>query len=357
MEMRKLKVGIIGMGTIGNVHADAYAANAGEAELAAICDIDASKLSAQGAKRSIPESARFADYRELLKSDVEAVDVCVWNAWHKEIAIAALEAGKHVLLEKPMAMNAKEASEILAAAKKSGKKLQIGMVKRHSGETMRAKELVDAGALGQIYHIRAVFMRNRGIPGLGGWFTDKAQSGGGPLIDCGVHWFDAALHVSGLWRPTSASAKCYAKFGTRMAGYKYVDMWAGPPKLDGKFDVEDYSSGFVRFGDKATMSFEVAWAVNSESGGYLEFLGDKEGIRIFEDKPLKLMTEQNGYIANVFPQFPDTGNMFHRQEKSFLAVCRGESEPLANGEQGVAIMKLIDAIYESDKLGREVQIN
>jgi len=354
--MERMKTGIIGMGSIGNVHADAYAANATEAELSAICDIDAEKLKAQGERRGVKENMRFADYRELLKTDVEAVDVCVWNAWHKEIAIAALEAGKRVLLEKPMAMNAKEAEEILKAAKKSGKTLQIGMVKRQQGDTRLAKRLVEEGALGEIYQIRSVFIRNRGIPGLGGWFTTKSMSGGGPMIDCGVHWFDAAMHVSGLWNPTAVSAKCFAKFGPRMGGYKYVDMWAGPPKLEGKYDVEDYATGFVRFGEKATMSFEVAWAANTEEAGFIEFLGDKGGLRIFDGKPVKLMTELNGELADIVQRFKDPGNMFHSQAKAFLAACRGEAKPAATGEEGFVAMKLIDAIYESDKSGAEVKI-
>lgn len=355
-----MKVGIIGMGSIGNVHADAYAANAGAAQLTAICDIDKTKLESQGEKRGIPKAMRFADYKALLKTDIKAVDVCVWNAWHKEIAIAALKAGKHVLLEKPVAMNAKEAAEIQAAAKKSGKTLQIGMVKRQQGDTMMAKKLVDEGVLGEIYHIRAVFIRNRGIPGLGGWFTTKSMSGGGPLIDCGVHWFDSALHVSGLWKPTAVSAKCYAKFGPRMGNYKYISMWAGPPNLKGKFDVEDYATGLVRFGTKATMSFEVTWAANVEENSYLEFLGDKGGLKIFDGKPMKVMTELNGELADVNYRFNDQGgafaNIFAAQADAFIKACRGEGKPAATIEEGLVAMKVMDAIYESDKINAEVKI-
>lgn len=353
---RKLKVGIIGMGAIGSVHADAYGAHKDDAELAAICDVDESKLSAHGEKRGIPKAGLFKDYKKLLASDVEAVSVCVGNTLHKEVAIAALKAGKHVLLEKPMAMDSKQATDILSAAKKSGKTLQIGMVRRQSGDAKMLRQYVKDGFFGEIYHIHASLIRNRGIPGLGGWFTTKAMSGGGPLIDIGVHWFDAAMFVSGLWKPTSVSAKCYSKFGPRMGEYKYIGMWAGPPKLDGVCDVEDYATGFARFGAKATMSFEIAWAANAEDSAYIEILGDKAGARMFHDKPLKIMTELNGGLADVSPRYPDPGNIFHNQAKAFLAACRGEAKPAATGEEGVAVMKLIDAVYESSRRGAEVKI-
>jgi len=299
---------------------------------------------------------RFTDYRDLIASDVDAVSVCVGNTLHKPVAIAALKAGKHVLLEKPMAMNAREAAQIVTAAKASGKVLQIGMVRRQATDAQFVRERIDKGDFGDIYHIRAVLLRRRGIPGLGGWFTTKAQSGGGPLIDIGVHWFDAAMYVSGLWNPTSVSAMTYAKFGREMKNYRYVGMWAGPPRYDGVCDVEDYAAGFVRFGKKATMSFEIAWACNADEGGYIEFLGTRAGARIFDGKPIKILTEQANTIADVLPQTPDRGNAFRNQICSYLAACRGERPPFATGEQGLINMKLIDAVYKSGETGREVAI-
>jgi predicted dehydrogenase len=350
----KLKVGVVGVGAIGTVHCDAYQANSEQAELRALCDSDRQRLAAQGEKRGVAH--RFSDYRDLLKSDVEAVSVCVGNTLHREVAVAALKAGKHVLLEKPMAMNAAEAAEIVAAAKKARKTLQIGMVWRQAGEAQVVRKLVEDGVLGEIYHLRAVLTRRRGIPGLGGWFTTKAQSGGGPLIDVGVHWFDIAMHLSGLWKPTHVSAMCYAKFGPRMREYRYVGMWAGPPKYDGVFDVEDYAAGFVRFGPKASMSFEISWAGNIQEQGFVELLGDKGGVRVLEGKPTTILTEFQGHVADVTPQYPDPGNRFHLQARKFLAACRGEGAPAATGEEGLIVMKLIDAVYASAAAGREVAV-
>lgn len=350
---KKLKLGIIGMGAIGNVHAAAHAA-VGAAELVAVCDLLPEKLTAAKAKYNVPQT--FEDYRDLLASDVEAVTVAVPNAVHHPIAVAALKAGKHVLLEKPMSVNAKLAADIVATAKNAKGILQIGMIWRQDPAAQVVREYVKKGAFGKVYHIRAVMTRRRGIPGLGGWFTTKSQSGGGPMIDLGVHWFDISMWMSGLWNPTSVSAKTYDVFGPRMRKYAYVDMWAGPPKFEGKFDVEDYSTGFVRFGNKATLSFEISWAGNNESQGWVEILGTEAGAKVLDGRPLVLLTEQNGRVADISPKFPARAQNFESQARAFVAACRGQRPPAATGEQGVVVLKLIDAIYASSKANKEVAI-
>ncbi len=354
MQKDKVKIGIIGVGAIGAVHADAYAATP-EAEMTAICDVSDARLSMIGDKHGIKH--RFNNYRELLKTDVEAVSICVGNALHREVAVAALKAGKNILLEKPMAMNAKEAAEIVAAGKKARKVIQIGMVNRQNPAVKVVKDYIKNGEFGEIYHLRTVLIRRRGIPGLGGWFTTKSASGGGPLIDLGVHWFDASMYVSGLWKPTHVSASNYAKFGSDMRNYRYVSMWAGPPKYNGVCNVEDYSAGFVRFGNKATMSFEIAWAGNTEDVAFIDILGDKGGARLFSDKPLIIYTEHNEKVVNISPLIDTSVNGFQRQAGIFLNACKGKGAPAATAEEGLTVMKLIDAVYASGKAGREVAIS
>jgi predicted dehydrogenase len=351
----KIKVGIVGMGAIGTHHADAFK-SLPDADLAAICDISEERLKAQGERLGVPESGRFTDYRKLLASGVDAVVVGVGNILHREVAVAAFRAGKHVLVEKPMAMNAREAQDIQDASVKARRALQVGMVWRQAAESKLAREYVEKGVFGEIYHLRAVLIRRRGIPGLGGWFTTKAASGGGPLIDIGVHWFDLAMYVSGLWKPTAVSAMTYAKFGPRMKGYRYVSMWAGPPKYDGVCDVEDYAAGLVRFGAKASMSFEIAWAANSQETGFIEILGDKAGVTLCDGKPLCLLTEHGDRVADIMPKINTNVNRFQSQAAAFLAACRGEASPAATGKEGVMVMKLIDAVYRSSDQGREVKI-
>ena len=353
-KIKKLKVGVIGLGAIGNTHVDAYIANATAAEITAVCDMLPERVKTLGDKCGA--QGRFNDYRELLKSDVDAVSVCVGNTLHREVAVAALRAGKHVLLEKPMAMNAREAAEIVATAGRSRRVLQIGMVRRQNGDVQAVRRMVANGEFGKIYHMRAVMIRRRGIPGMGGWFTNKAQSGGGPLIDLGVHWFDVAMHVSGLWKPTSVSAATYSNFTRDMRAYKYVSMWAGPPKLDGVCDVEDYATGLVRFGREATMSFEIAWAANLPDQSYVEIAGEKAGVRLFENAPLRILTETKNHPADISPLIPDAGNTFQSQARLFLAACRGECPPAATGAEGLVNMRLIDAVYRSAATGREVRV-
>ncbi len=350
---KTINVGVIGLGAIGNVHLDAYQAVDGKA-VTAICDVLPDRVEEQGKRLNI--AGRFTDYHELLKSDVDAVSICVGNALHRDVALAALNAGKHVLLEKPMAMNAGEALEIQKAGEQADCVVQVGMVRRQATEIQVVRSMVERGLFGEIYHMRAVMIRRRGIPGLGGWFTTRAQSGGGPMIDLGVHWFDAAMYVSGLWNPTHVSAKTYAKFGRDMHAYRYTGMWAGPPKFDGVFDVEDYSTGLIRFGDQATLSFEIAWAANAKEESYIELLGDRAGVRIFDGEPLRIWTEHDDRPADILPKVADAGNPFESQVRKFLAACRGDAPPAATAAQGVTIMKTIDAVYASSDQNREVAI-
>ena len=351
---KNLRVGIIGIGAIGSFHAASYKAS-GAAEISAICDIDPKRLKQKAKELGVKQT--YKDYHELLTGDVEAVSICVGNALHREVAVAALQARKHILLEKPMAMDAAEAAKIVDAAGEAGTVVQIGMVNRQRSEVQVLRDYIKAGYLGEIYHMRCVLIRRRGIPGLGGWFTTKAASGGGPMIDLGVHWLDAAMWLSDHWNPTSVSAMTYAKFGTDMENYTYVNMWAGPTKLDGTCDVEDYSTGFVRFAEKATLSFDIAWAANTAEQNYVELVGDKGGARIFTGEPLTIYTQHHGRLADICPKFDEKANRFNVQAVKFLAACRGECPPEATAQQGLTVMKLIDAIYASGKQGKEIIID
>ena len=241
----KIRIGIIGCGTIGSVHADAYA-KVKNAELVALCDILPDRLKEKAERHKV--ALTYTDYRELLANpDIDAVSVCVPNDMHAPIAIDAFKAGKHVMLEKPMTLNAGLGREILKARDASGKQLQMGMVWRQTPQAEVVRDAIANGRLGEVYQIRVKLIRRRGIPGLGGWFTTKARSGGGGLIDIAVHFLDLVMWITGYWNPTRVSARTYAKFGSPMKDYHYVSMWAGPPNYEGTFDVDDYAAGFVRF--------------------------------------------------------------------------------------------------------------
>jgi len=351
---KKVKIGIIGAGTIGSVHANSYAKVA-DAEVVALCDILPDKLKAKAEQHNIPKT--YATHQELLADpEIDAVSVCVPNVSHAPIAIDALNAGKHVLLEKPMTLNANLGMDILKARDASGKLLQMGMVRRQYNESQLIHKYITDGKLGEIYQINIKLIRRRGIPGLGGWFTTKSQSGGGALIDIAVHFLDLAMWTTNLWNPTRVSAKTYSKFGAPMDQYHFVDMWAGPPKYDGTFDVDDYVAGMARFGKKATMSFEVAWACNAKEEMSLEILGTKGGLKT-GDGDLIFRTEMDNQMVDITPIFKKDDNAFVTEMTKFVAAINGEGEIPATGEQGVIVMKLLDAIYKSSELDQEVEIN
>lgn len=353
----KVKIGIIGVGTIGSVHAEAYA-KVPEAEIMALCDILPDRLKEKGSRHGV--ATLYEDYHELLANpDIEAVSVCVPNNVHAPIAIDAFKAGKHVLLEKPMALNAQQGEAICKARDDAGRVLMMGMVMRQGPDARLVHDAVAAGKLGDIYQIRMKLIRRRGIPGLGGWFTTKAESGGGGLIDIGVHFFDLSMWMSGLWNPTRASAATYAKFGMPMEDYHYIGMWAGPPDYSGTFDVDDYAAGFVRFGEQATLSFEVAWACNSQEESYLELLGTKAGVKVSAGGSggnLVFCTEVDDKIADVSVKYNPNRDKFAAEMAAFVNAVMGRGEPAATGEQGVTNMRLIDAIYKSAAAGQEVDV-
>ena len=188
-----IKVAVIGVGSISECHLDAYVKNK-DAELYAICDIIPETLKRQGERYNIPEERRFLDYKELLKlPEIDAVSVCTWNSEHAPVTIAALQAGKNVLCEKPMATSVEAAEAMLAAAKESGKHLQIGFVRRYGNDCALIQDLVKEGFFGDIYFAKASYLRRNGNPE--GWFGDKSRSGGGPLYDLGVHVIDFVRYI------------------------------------------------------------------------------------------------------------------------------------------------------------------
>jgi len=350
---RRVRIGIIGMGKIGEVHARALL-NVPGAEIAAVCDADAKRLSALG--EDIAPGRRYRDCRELVRQpDLDAVVVATPNFTHSRYTLDALAAGKHVFCEKPMALNAREAFRMVEAARKARRRLQIGMVCRFRSESVVAREYVRKGCLGRVYHMQALWRRKRGIPGLGGWFTTRAKSGGGVMIDIGVHLLDLVMWLSGLWNPTRVAAATYSKFGCRMRDYVFTRMWAGPPNYKGVFDVEDYAAGLIRFGADATLRFEFSWAANCREEMFVELLGDRGGLRLEFGQPVTIVTEYGGRVATVTPEYPETQH-FDLQAENFVNAVRGRADPGATGEEGAIVMSVIDAIYRSATVGREVPV-
>ena len=258
--MPKTKVAVIGCGRIAcSTHIPAYVKNP-LSEIKVLVDIREERAIAQAQQYGIEHTA--TDFRVILDDpEIEAVSVCTPNNTHAPIAIACLEAGKHVLCEKPASVNLELVRKMQEAAARSQRILNIGVVNRFNTQVNKIKEMIDGGELGKLYHIYCSFRSHRSIPGLGGPFTTQAQAGGGVLIDWGVHFLDLIFYCIGQTQVNTVSGVTHSVLGKDMQNYTFIDMWAGPPDYSGTYDVEDFVSGLIRTSGP-TISLNGAWAQN-----------------------------------------------------------------------------------------------
>ncbi|MBI2844039.1 MAG: Gfo/Idh/MocA family oxidoreductase [Armatimonadetes bacterium] len=345
--MSKIKVGVIGCGGIARRrHFPALLAQP-DVEVVAACDVDENCVQSVASEFGVPRV--FSDYKDMLSMDeMDAVDICTPNFVHMAPTIAALEAGKHVLVEKPIARNAAEAARMVEAARKSGTKLMVAHCFRFRSDSQALKRFVDGGAMGEIYYARVHAIRRRGIPSWG-VFTDKEKQGGGPLIDIGVHILDTALWLMGYPRPVSASAMTYAKFGKRPG---VIGLWG---QWDyNNFTVEDFAAGFVRFENGASLTIESSFAANIEKDSMNFCILGTEGGCQFD--PLKIFREEHGTLVDLTPTCLPTVDMYQAEVRAFLDSIWNDTEPAVTGEQALTVAKVLDAIYESSERGAEVGI-
>lgn len=346
---KKVRIGVIGTGGIANgAHLPGYSQIPDECEIFALCDIDPKALARTVEK--YPVKHQFKDYRKLLEMpEIDAVSVCTPNYVHYRPTVDALNAGKNVLCEKPIAMNACEAAEMVAAARKNRKILQVGYNSRFSPNMQALKRFVDAGELGDIYYARAQALRVRGIPGWG-VFIDKSKQGGGPLIDIGVHILDLTLWMMGHPTPTHASGVTYQKFGKRSDVVGFMGQW------DYKnFTVEDMAAALIRFDNGATVVLESSFVANLKDEVHnTTLLGTKGGA---QTSPLSVTQERHMSVFSFTPQVPNANiNTHHAEMKAFVECVRDKKEPLVTGEHGLMVAQIMDAIYKSADEGREVAI-
>jgi len=354
-------LGIIGAGSIGTVHATT--AQRLGLSVPLVWDIDPTRSAALAKK--VPQLRAVPSLDALLADPhVNAVVVATPNDLHAEIACRALDAGKHVLLEKPMALNGPECDRIIEALGRTDRRLQMGFVYRHAPAPQALHAEISRGGLGRIYHAKCSMYRHRGIPGLGGWFTTKARSGGGPLIDLGVHVIDQVLWLCDFPRAASASGACYATFGPRMKDYVFEEMWAGPPRLDGVFDVEDHATALVRFEGGLTMEVNVTWAGNVPDKSLpdgIALFGEQGGCRftLLGDE-VTIAGEQGRTLAArrlAFDSDRALDRAFEAQLRSFQSVVEEHRQPMATARHGRQVQSIIDAIYRSSDEGREVAVD
>lgn len=352
--MKKMKVAVIGCGKIANTaHIPAYIANL-DAEIKYFCDIDLQK--AEKAVKEYGCGTAIEDYRELLKDpEIEAVSVCTPNHIHSTITIDCLRAGKNVLCEKPAARTYAEALEMQKVQHESGKVLNIGVVNRFNTGVNIIKKMIEDGELGEIYHVYVSFRAHRSIPGLGGSFTTKAISGGGALIDWGVHFLDIVMYCTGDPQPRTVTGQTYCKLGRDMKNYSYVSMWAGPPDYEGTYDVDDFVTAMIRT-NGPSITLNGAWAQNiGVEEMYIDFLGDKAGIRLQYGADFKMYTARDGVLLETTPKFNMT-NMFQNEIDAFVKCIRTGEKLASHIDTVILSSQIMQAIYDSSDSGAEIKL-
>jgi len=349
----KYKIGVIGAGSISEFHLDAYKAHP-DVEIAAICDVNEERARAKAEKYGA--SRVYADYRELLaQPDIDGVSVCTWNNSHAEISIAALEAGKHVLVEKPLCKTMEEALAVQEAVRRTGKVLQVGVVRRYGENAEILKQFIDNGEIGEIYYAKASWLRRLGNPG--GWFADVERSGGGPLIDLGVHLIDICWYLMGKPKVKSVSGNTYRKLGNR-SNVKYLEYYKAAD-YDPSFNtVEDLANALIRFENGASLIVDVSFTLHGKQNGVeVSLYGERGGIIL--EPELKIITEKYDTILELAPQMDhpafDFNQGFASEIAWFVSAMAGEKETLSPVEDGVELMKMLTGIYESARLGREIR--
>jgi predicted dehydrogenase len=360
MADKPLRAGIVGLG-IGASHAKGYAGNHG-ADLVALCDLDEIRLQALAKQYNVPDTHCYTDYKTMLNdAQLDIVSVCLPNSMHAEAAISALEAGAHVLCEKPMAPSVSQARQMMDTATRTGKQIMVAYNYRYRADVQWIHRMIKAEQLGQIYHVHAMWRRETGIPG-SGWFGRKELSGGGALIDLGVHVLDLAMWLLNFPTVKTVSGDTHMVFGQR--GLK---TWGrrGQP-VETVFDVDDGAVGFVRFGDSSNLVLEATWAEHRQPQDdmiHIELQGT-EGTAVLKianyrkDDTLRMYKEMEGEPVTVIPTIRWDGPMGHEALIiDTLSALRNGLDMPTHGAQGLMGVHVLEAMYRSSHEGREIELN
>ncbi|MFS0724858.1 Gfo/Idh/MocA family protein [Paenibacillus sp. 1P07SE] len=345
---QRLKVGIIGAGGIARgAHIPGYLKLADQVELVAVADVARQHAEYCREKFGIP--AVYDNYEDMLAAGgLDAVSICTPNKFHAAAAIAALEAGCHVLCEKPPGITPEEAQAMAAAAQRHQRLLTYGFHYRYSVEVETLKRFIRAGELGEIYMARVTAVRRRGIPSWG-VFTNKELQGGGALIDIGVHMLDAALYLMDYPEPEQVLARTYQKLGSR-PGVGLGGAWDWE-----NFSVEDTAVGMITFKNGASLLLETAFAANVEQDKEMQvsLLGDQGGADVF---PLRVYQEKHDTLVDVTPVYLRAGKPREAEIAAFVRGCLGGDAPASNPREGILLQQIVDALYRSADTGEAVRL-
>ena len=363
---KKMRIGIIGCGWIADSHMHSYLKQP-DVEIVAGADLVPGKAAAFMAKHGV-EGAKteYASHKEMLEDKslkLDAVSICTYNRQHAQPAIDALNAGIHVLLEKPFTVTLDEAVEVMKAEKASGKVLSIGFQPRMDENMKMIKKIVDSGELGQIYYIQTGGGRRRGIPTpFGTTFIEDATAGIGALGDIGCYSLDLVLNAVGYPKPLTVSGYKSAFFGTDP---KYVGYLENGEKYSKLFGVDDFAAAFVRLEGGIVLDFRIAWAMNLNTPGDTIIMGTKGSLRVpstecwngtFE-APMTVYHEVAGsQVETVIPLKKTKTGLFDLKIRTFLDACKNGTPAPVPSSQILYNQAIIDGIAKSAAAGREVEI-
>ena len=356
--MKKLKIGIVGCGGIANGKHMPALSRIPEVEMVAFCDIIEERAQKAAKQYGTEDAKVYTDYKELLADDsIEVVHVLTPNREHCTITVDALEAGKHVMCEKPMAKTAADARKMLDAAKRTGKKLTIGYQNRYRDDSMFLKKACERGDLGEIYFAKAHALRRRGVP-TWGVFTDEEKQGGGPLIDIGTHALDLTLWMMDNYEVKSVKGSTFRKLAEQKdTGNPWGD-WD-----PNEFTVEDSAFGFIEMKNGATIILESSWALNTLDVGEAQtsLCGTKAGADMKDG--LRINRIDYGKQSILKPDMNSGGVAFFEgrragaedvEARMWIDNILNDTEPMVKPEQALVVTEILEAIYTSAKTGKQV---
>jgi predicted dehydrogenase len=361
LPVKKVQIGIIGCGGIANGKHMPSLSKVKNAEIVAFCDIDKEKAVKAAKEFGTPTAAVYTDYKELLKdTSIEVIHVCTPNKSHSFITIAALEAGKHVMCEKPMAKTAAEARAMVDAAKRTGKKLTIGYQNRFRQDSLYLQKISSRGDLGEVYYAKAHAIRRRAVP-TWGVFLNEEEQGGGPLIDIGTHALDLTLWTMNNYKPKYVAGSVYHKLGSKKDGANAWGSW--DPE---KFTVEDSAFGYITMENGATIVLESSWALNSlDVGEAMTTLCGTEGGADMKDG-LRINGEDLSRLYVTKPELDAGGVAFYDGEtesasdleaRLWIECVVNNTEPMVKPEEALVVTEILEALYESGRTGNPVFFN
>ncbi len=370
MKDGKLQIGIVGCGGIANnKHMPALKHMLALCEMVAFCDIIEERAVKAAEEYGTAEAKVYTDYHEMYKDPkIDVIHVLTPNVEHCPATVAAFEAGKHVMCEKPMAHCTEDAKKMIDAWKKSGKKFTIGYQNRFRPEIQNLKKACEAGDLGEIYYGKAHAVRRRAVP-TWGVFPNKALQGGGPLIDIGTHALDMTLWCMDNYKPVSVTGSVFYKLGGLQQATEGNMFGPWDPAT---YEVEDSAMGFIKMEDGATINLEASWAINmlDSREASTTLCGTKAGAEVFSGMGYpknelvynrgrngQLMEERLTGSGNIAYFEGDSGDPGTIEAKQWLEAILNDTEPLVKPEQAYVVTQILEAIYRSAETGREVYLN